>query len=282
MPTASDNPSPSRQTPAPGTDVEPEVTDWKRVVDEETTPRRNPSATGTSWTLISDAIDTQSPTSSESRDQLMKRYWSAVFAFIRSSGRSPQLAEDLTQGFFCDVVLGRNLFDRAEESKGRFRSLLLSAVRNYLADDYRMRTAQRRSPGEGALGRLDDDENGFEPAAKDSNPENAFNSRWVDELIERTTEQTRIELVANDQAMHWDIFKHRVLDPCLTGGKPVPHDDLARKWGLSGLPQVSNLLVTAKRRFARNLLENVRETIPSGLSATSELSELFRALGKNK
>jgi len=252
------------------------------MTEEQAASPRNPSATGTSWTLIGDAMDTNSPTCGNSRDQLMKRYWSAVFAYIRSSGRSPQVAEDLTQGFFCDVVIGRNLFDRAEESRGRFRSLLLSAVRNYLADEYRMRTAQRRSPKNGVLGRLDDDESGIEPEAKDADPEDEFNSRWVDELITRTTEQTRNELISNGQAVHWDIFRHRVLEPCLNGGRPVPHEDLARKWGLSGLPQVSNLLVTAKRRFARNLLENVRETLPQGLSATTELNELFQALGKTK
>jgi len=258
-----------------------EVSDWKTMVDEEKRPQSVPSTTGTSWTLIHDAIDEQSPTKGQSRDQLMRRYWAAVFAFIRSSGRTQQQAEDLTQGFFCDVVLGRNLLDRAEEQRGKFRSLLLSAVRNYLADEYRMRTAQRRSPGNGAIGRLDDDK-GLEPVSGDGDPETAFNSQWVDELIQRTVEQTRSELIANNQTMHWDIFRHRVLEPCLTGAKPIPHEDLAKRWGLSGLAQVSNLLVTAKRRFAKNLLETVRETLPPGLSATTELNELFQALGDGK
>ena len=279
MPAPLNNPSPRKQVAV--AETESDAVDWKQVVDEDARPQRSASATGTSWTLIQDAINDHSPTKSNSRDQLMRRYWAAVFAFIRSSGRTPQQAEDLTQGFFCDVVLGRNLLDRAEESRGRFRSLLLSAVRNYLADEYRMRTAQRRSPGEGGLGRLDD-EKGFEASSKTTDPEAAFNNRWVDELIQRTVEQTREDLVKNNQAMHWDIFKLRVLDPCLTGAKPIPHDDLAQKWDLAGLPQVSNLLVTAKRRFAKNLLENVRETLPTGLSATTELNELFQALGNSK
>lgn len=258
-----------------------EVADWKRVVDEDNAPHRNPSATGTSWTLIHDAINEESPTKVQSRDQLMRRYWTAVFAFIRSSGRTPQQAEDLTQGFFCDVVLGRNLLDRAEEQRGKFRSLLLSAVRNYLADEYRMRTAQRRAPENRSVGRFDE-ENGIEPVTDHGDPESAFNNHWVDELIQRTVEQTRSQLIANNQTTHWEIFRYRVLDPCLTGAKPIPHEELAKRWGLSGLAQVSNLLVTAKRRFAKNLLENVRETLPPGLSATTELNELFQALGNSK
>jgi len=264
------------------TNGEAEISDWKQVVDTEVRPTRDSSFTATSWTLIQDAMNTQSPTTETSREVLMRRYWSAVYAFIRSSGRSQQQAEDLTQGFFCDVVLGRSLLDRADMSRGRFRSLLLSAVRNYLADEYRMRTAQRRAPSNGTLGRLDDEDNGIEALSGEADPEAAFNSRWVDELIHRTTEQVRVDLVANDQAMHWDIFKSRILDPCLTGATPVPHDELARKWGLRGLPQVSNLLVTAKRRFAKTLLENVRATLPQGAAATSELNELFQALGQRK
>ena len=258
---------------------EQEIEDWESVVDQDASAPRNASSTATSRTLIGDAIDDESPTNQTSRNELMKRYWSAVYAYIRSSGRKEQVAEDLTQGFFCDVIIGRDLFDRADSSRGRFRSLLLSAVRNYLADDFRMQTAQRRSPGRNALGRLDDQEAGLEAVSDEVDPEIAFNTRWVDELIKRTSEQVRDELIESDQAMHWEIFKHRILNPCLTGAKPVPHDDLARKWNLRGLPQVSNLLVTAKRRYAKALLENVRETLAPGASATNELNELFKALG---
>ena len=35
--------------------------------------------------------------------------------------------KDLTQGFFHEVVLDRNLIQRADQVKGRFRSFLLHA-----------------------------------------------------------------------------------------------------------------------------------------------------------
>ena len=258
---------------------EHEIEDWKSVVDRDARACRTSSSTATSWTLIGDAIDDASPTTQTSRNELMKRYWSSVFAYIRSSGRPEQVAEDLTQGFFCDVIIGRDLLDRADSGRGRFRSLLLSAVRNYLADDYRMRSAQRRSPGPQGIARLDDDHSGIEAVSGEIDPEAAFNTKWVDELIDRTSKQVREELLASDREMHWDIFERRILNPCMTGAKPVPHEELALKWGLRGLPQVSNLLVTAKRRYARALIENVRDTLSPGTSATNELNELFKALG---
>lgn len=261
---------------------EQEINDWRSVVDEEERPSQDSSSTATSWTLIQDAANDGSPTKINSRDELMKRYWSAVFAFIRSSGRSEQKTEDLTQGFFCDVVIGRDLFDRADSNRGRFRSLLMSAVRNYLADDYRMQNAKRRSPGTNAIRRIDDENSGIEPRSSETDPEAAFNIRWVDELIKRTSEQVREQLLSEGKVMHWDIFQNRILKPCLTGAPPTPHEELAEKWGLRGLPQVSNLLVSAKRTFAKTLLDNVRATLPKGASASNEMNELFNALGMKK
>ena len=254
--------------------------DWKEITDlEAEQSARTASATSTSWTLITDAIDDQSETSDQSKSLLAKRYWHAVFAYIRASGRSMVLSEDLTQGFFCDVFLGRNLLSHAQSSRGRFRSLLLSSVRNYLADDFRMRTAKRRMPEQGPASSLDGLEGSVTSPTDSSEPEAAFNRIWVEELIERTKEQVRSDMLENGQATHWEIFQDRVLRPCQTGSAPTPHEELASAWGLKGMAQVSNMLVTAKRRFARQLLENVRETIPENFSPSNELDDLFQALG---
>tara|TARA_B100001059_G_C17803605_1_gene567717 strand:+ start:286 stop:1119 length:834 start_codon:yes stop_codon:yes gene_type:complete len=253
--------------------------DWLQAPEPTEEAPQTPSTTATCWTMIGDALDANSPTTGTSREQLTKRYWPAIFAFIRASGRSVTVAEDLTQGFICDVFLGRDLLSKAEEARGRFRSLLLSSVRNYLADDYRKQTTQRRTPKSGPPGSIDATPGMDAPDRTTVTPESAFNIRWIDELILRTAEETKAALLANGQGAHWDIFKLRVLDPCLLGATPVPHEELSAKWGLNGLPQVSNFLVTAKRRFARTLLMNVRETLPENQDPSLELRELFKALG---
>ena len=254
--------------------------EWREITDlEAEQATKTASATSTNWTLITDAINEDSTTSDQSKSLLAKRYWHAVFAYIRASGRSMVLSEDLTQGFFCDVFLGRNLLSHAQSSRGRFRSLLLSSVRNYLADDFRMKTAKRRMPESGPASSLDNIEGSITPSDEADGPEIAFNRIWVEELIARTREQVKLDMTENGQAVHWEIFQNRVLAPCQTGCSPTPHEDLANTWGLKGIAQVSNMLVTAKRRFARQLLENVRETIPDNFSPSSELDDLFQALG---
>ncbi|MAJ46351.1 MAG: hypothetical protein CBC35_03435 [Planctomycetes bacterium TMED75] len=253
---------------------------WREITDshaEQTVVK--PSATSTSWTLITDAVNEGSSTRTKSKDALVKRYWQAVYAYVRASGRSAILSEDLTQGFFCDVFLGRELLARAESARGRFRSLLLSSVRNYLADDFRMRTAKCRTPEHGKLMNIDGDEQFGSSPDESGDPEAAFNMVWVDELIKRTARQVEQDLVESGQSIHWKILQDRVLSPCLNGRTPTPHEDLAEQWGLKGVPQVSNMLVTAKRRFARRLLENVRETLPKNYAPSNELDELYQALG---
>ena len=103
------------------------------------------SLSGASMQRVTDppmtAPSNESPTPREaaprSSDEAAVRYWGAIYAYIRQSGRRDEEARELTQGFIADVLLGRNLLGRLDEKRGQFRTLLLSAVRNYLADVYR-------------------------------------------------------------------------------------------------------------------------------------------------
>ena len=58
-------------------------------------------------------------------------------AFIAAITRSPADAEDLTQRFFETVILSGRLLVRADPHKGRFRSYLKQAIRNFLTDQRR-------------------------------------------------------------------------------------------------------------------------------------------------
>jgi DNA-directed RNA polymerase specialized sigma24 family protein len=106
--------------------------------------------TQTNWDLIRDAAS-GSATAQASLDAVMKRAWPAVYAYIRASGRRSEEATELTQAFICDVFLSRHLLEKADQARGRFRTLLLGAVRNYLADVHRRRHAQSRMPKGGLV-----------------------------------------------------------------------------------------------------------------------------------
>lgn len=86
----------------------------------------------TCWTVIAD-----SNTDDETRNRLiindlLSRYWKPVCCYLRRKGHDNESAKDLTQGFFCEIVLGRELIKKANKRKGRFRTFLLTALDRYV------------------------------------------------------------------------------------------------------------------------------------------------------
>ena len=75
----------------------------------------------THWSIIENV-----GSSDEDRNQaliglLLSKYWKPVYCYLRRKGYDNEQAKDLTQGFFHEVVLGRNLIQKADQSRGRFR-----------------------------------------------------------------------------------------------------------------------------------------------------------------
>ena len=66
---------------------------------------------------------------------LLEKYWKPAYCFLRSKGYDNEEAKDLTQGFFCEIVLNKNLVQRADQAKGRFRTFLLHALSQYVINE---------------------------------------------------------------------------------------------------------------------------------------------------
>ena len=69
-----------------------------------------------------------------------------MYAFIRRQGAGPEDAQDLTQGFF-ERLLERGDFKSADQEKGRLRTFLRTAVKHYVVQDWRKRSAEKRGGG---------------------------------------------------------------------------------------------------------------------------------------
>ena len=245
------------------------------------------SLSGASMQRVTDppmtAPSNESPTPREaaprSSDEAAIRYWGAIYAYIRQSGRRDDEARELTQGFIADVLLGRNLLGRLDEKRGQFRTLLLSAVRNYLADVYRFNHAARRHPSDGRVIHSDDLANDALPDRQNPAPESAFHRAWITMLIRDAAEAMRTECVANGRDMQWDIFESRILRPMLEGAPPPSYESLMERWNLTALSQVSNTIVSMRRSFAAHLVQGVGATVDtSPAGARGELRELMSLL----
>ena len=99
----------------------------------------------TRWSVVlacADSADGEE-TAREALSELCKTYWRPIFVFICRRGYSVPDAQDLTQDFFLMVLEG-DLLKRADPTRGRFRSLLLKAVQNFLTDDTIRKRARKR------------------------------------------------------------------------------------------------------------------------------------------
>src|SRR5919198_1918209 len=87
----------------------------------------------TRWSVVLSCADsgTESAAARDALSELCRTYWRPIFAYICRRGYSVPDAQDLTQDFFLMVLQG-NLLNRADPSRGRFRSLLLKALQNFL------------------------------------------------------------------------------------------------------------------------------------------------------
>jgi RNA polymerase sigma-70 factor (ECF subfamily) len=235
--------------------------------------------TQTNWDLIRDAA-ADTPTSRASLEEVARRSWPAIYAFIRASGRSPDEASELTQGFICDVFLSRDLLGKADQSRGRFRTLVMGAVRNYLADMHRRRTATTRRPKHGSIGRLDDlAERTSEPAGMQAlTPEAAFNSRYIASIIRASTERLQRELLEEGDEAGWEIFRLRVLQPSLDG-VAASYDEIAPRFNIGKGACAARLLVV-KRRFAAILMDELRATVEDPADLQDEVADLLALLSR--
>src|SRR2546422_7781192 len=101
----------------------------------------------TRWSVVLDATHRHSPASAAALETLCRAYWYPLYAFVRRCGQSPHDAQDLTQEFFCRL-LEKHWLDSADREKGRLRTFLIVALKNFMSKEWRRAAAQRRGGGE--------------------------------------------------------------------------------------------------------------------------------------
>src|SRR5689334_22435359 len=90
----------------------------------------------TCWSLVRAAGSPLTQDRLEALESLFRAYWHPLYAYIRRAGHNPDDAKDLTQSFLARLV-EKDLVGVADRARGRFRTFLLTALKNYLVDDAR-------------------------------------------------------------------------------------------------------------------------------------------------
>lgn len=225
----------------------------------------------THWSLVEQAGSDEALVGS-----LLEKYWKPVYCYLRRQGYPNEDAKDLTQGFFHEIVLGHDLIEKADRSKGRFRSYLLMALDRYLINVRQEETAQKRIPTDrlAALEAMDVSE--LPAALAELNPEESFNYAWVSTLLEEVLEQLEGQCHSDGTSTHWYLFRDRVLLPILDGARPSSLSQLCAKYGVENTAKASNMIVTVKRRFRTILQKRVRNLVASDEQVREEWEEIRR------
>ena len=230
----------------------------------------------THWTQVVSARTLTPARRREALDTVITRYWKPVYYYLRRRGHKNEAAKDLTQSFFHEVVLHRDLIQQADRSKGRLRSLLLSALDRYVRNVHRDAHAQKRMP-DGPVLSLDTDSCREIPdSARSVSADAVFNYAWAMELLDRVFSEVERHCRKDGLDLHWEIFEARVLRPILKNSTPPSLTELCARHGIKGETKASNMLITAKRRVQRMLRICVADSVGPDVDVDEEISDLLR------
>lgn len=241
-------------------------------------PRRPPhdDFQTTQWSLVFRAGDKRDPGADAALAELCRRYWTAVYAYVRRRTRDLHRAQDLTQAFFTRL-LERNLPASADPQRGRFRAFLLTSVRNFLANEHERDNAERRGGGVRAFSLdFDDGETRLriEPG-EDATPEFLFERQWALTLLEEVLAQLEREHAAPERRRQFELLK-----PMLVGDPDrLPFAELAARLNVS--EEAARQAATRLRRRYRDLLRSeIALTVSDPADVDDEIARMFEVLGR--
>jgi len=228
----------------------------------------------TEWSVIRDLQQGE-----DEEDALIARfleqYWKPVYCYLRHKGLDNETAKDLTQGFFQEIVLGRGLIRRADQTRGSFRRLLLTALERYLRSEHRKDAAYKRHP-KGWRIPLDEID-----LADRAGPmtcltaEESFNYAWLASLLDDVLAEVERECRAHDLETHWRVFHERVVEPILNEVEPPPLAEISRKHGIDDCATASNMIVTIRRRMQTALRRRLRQYVSTDAMVEEELTHFL-------
>jgi RNA polymerase sigma factor (sigma-70 family) len=225
----------------------------------------------TSWSLVIAAGDRANPRAREALESLCRLYWPPIYTYLRRRGYDLGDAEDLTQGFFLKL-LEKGSIAGARADRGKFRTFLLTALKNYLADEHARQGALKRGGGRSVVSFDAREAEAWlarEPV-DDESPDRLFDRRWAGAVIERAISRLEKHMVDTVGPERLEALR-----PFLSDGGDGGYAGAADVLGI-GETAVRVAVHRMRRRLGELLREEIAQTVASPAEVDEELRELQR------
>jgi RNA polymerase sigma factor (sigma-70 family) len=209
---------------------------------------------------------------------LFSSYWKPVYKYIRLKfSQSPQDAQDLTQGFFAEL-LERQLLSRFDPAKSRLRTYLRLCADSFARNELKAASRKKRG-GAFAHVALDFSAAEDELRARAIDPgsipspeslEDFFEKEWIRSLFSSTVDELRGVCEAREKQKAFQLFE--AYD--LAGEESISYGALAARFSLP-LTEVNNQLAWARREFRLIALARLRALCDSNEEFGREARTLF-------
>lgn len=225
----------------------------------------------TQWTLVQRARSGE-PTDEARRalEDICKRYWLPIYAFVRRSGKQPSDAEELTQEFIVRLIEGEYL-SRADRQRGKLRTFLLACLKHFLADTHRAGQRLKRGGGHEHVSidhALAENAYGVEPV-DEMTPDLIFERRWAMSLVQEVIEKMAAQM---EQAGNKQLF-YAAVPFARKGQPPVSREAVAAELGMR--PEAVKMAISRLRqRFGEQLRAAVAETLGPDDDVEEEMQHL--------
>jgi len=230
----------------------------------------------TRWTVIMVAAQDDTGAGKEALAKLCQLYWYPLYVFARRRGYSPHDAQDLTQGFFLQILENRT-FARADQLKGKFRSFLLACFQNYISVEAQRARSLKRG-GDRAFVFLDMEsaESRYELEPADQlTPQKIFDARWALALLGEAMDRLREQYEIQGKLAIFENLK-AFLDPAKSRAA-LSYEEAAKALGV-GLGAAKTLIHRLRKQYSALVREEIGRTVSDPREVDEEIHALCEAL----
>ncbi len=206
--------------------------------------------------------------------RLCEDYHPPLQKFARGWMKSPEEADDLTQGFFAHFIKN-NVSGAVTPEKGRFRNFLLASFKNYKVSVWRKENRAKDIPSSQLSSINEEREDGSPVIEPSTEPvlERQLDVAWAQTIQSRVLKEMARDYEKRKKA----LFFRRL--GCLLLGQEVtrPYTELAEELQMS-IPSLKTSVSRMRDEFRGLFRSEVAETVFDGDEVDDECRYLLRLL----